>query len=337
MVRMASMRPTVASAIGPLLARQTPSDFAATYRDIAKLRLSAGHPIPLARSRSQGYVCPDKRAKAANVRQAQRNAMNYSTNFPSIKDRVSPQEWQARLDLAACYRLVDTYGMTDLIYNHITAAVPDEKDVVLLNLYGLLYKEITASSLVKIHVDGEIIWKPDTDYGINKSGYVIHGAIHKARPDVACVLHTHTRAGMAVAAMKCGLLPLSQTAIRFVGHIGYHDYEGPAVELDERERLVRDLGPHEALIMRNHGLLTCGATIQQAFNTMYQLELSCRSQVDAMAARSELTMPGENVLAHTAHLYQPGTRRPYGILEWPAMLRRLDAEQKNTDYPPYWH
>ena len=122
--------------------------------------------------------------------------------------------------------------------------------------------------------------------------------------------------------MKCGLLPLSQTSIRFVGHVGYHDYEGPAVELDERERLVRDLGPHEALIMRNHGLLTCGATVQQAFNTMYQLELSCRSQVDAMAARTELTMPGENVLAHTAHMYQPGTRRPYGILEWPAMLRR---------------
>jgi len=263
--------------------------------------------------------------------------MNYSTNFPSIKDRVSAQEWQARLDLAACYRLVDVYGMTDLIYNHITARVPGEEDVLLINLYGLLYKEITASSLVKIHVDGEILWKPDTDYDINKSGYVIHGAIHKARPDVACVLHTHTRAGMAVAAMECGLLPLSQTSIRFVGHIGYHDYEGPAVEIDERERLVRDLGPHEALIMRNHGLLTCGATVQQAFNTMYQLELSCRSQVDAMAARTELTMPGENVLAHTAQMYQPGTRRPYGILEWPAMLRRLDAEQKNTDYPPYWH
>lgn len=263
--------------------------------------------------------------------------MNYTTDFKSIRAEVSAAEWQTRVDLAACYRLVDKYGMTDLIYNHITARVPGENDVLLINLYGLLYKEITASSLVKIHVDGEIIWKPDTDYDINKSGYVIHGAIHKARPDVACVLHTHTRAGMAVAAMKCGLLPLSQTSVRFVGHIGYHDYEGPAVELDERERLVRDLGPHEALIMRNHGLLTCGATVQQAFNTMYQLELSCRSQVDAMAARTELTMPGENVLAHTAHMYQPGTRRPYGILEWPAMLRRLDAEQKNTDYPPYWH
>ena len=246
--------------------------------------------------------------------------MNYSTDFKSIRNDVSAQEWQARLDLAACYRLVDAYGMTDLIYNHITARIPGTEHL-LINLYGLLYKEITASSLVKIDVEGNIIVKPDTDYGINVSGYVIHGAIHKARPDVACVLHTHTRAGMAVAAMKCGLLPLSQTSIRFVGHIGYHDYEGPAVDVDERERLVHDLGPHDAMIMRNHGLLTCGATIQQAFNTMYQLEMSCRSQVDAMAARAELTMPGENVLAHTAHLYQPGTRRPYGVLEWPAMLR----------------
>ena len=165
---------------------------------------------------------------------------------------------------------------------------------------------------------------------------MIHGAIHRARADVSCVLHTHTRAGMAVAAMQCGLLPLSQTAMRFVGHIGLHDYEGPAIDLGERERIVRDLGPHDALIMRNHGLLTCGATIQQAFNTMYQLELSCRSQVDAMAARTELAMPGPNVLAHTAHLYQPGTRRPYGVLEWPTLLRSLAAQQQGSAYPPYW-
>ena len=157
--------------------------------------------------------------------------MNYATDFKSIRGQVSAEEWQARVDLAACYRLVDKYGMTDLIYNHITARIPGSKDHLLINLYGMLYKEITASSLVKIDVEGEIIWKPDTDYGINKSGYVIHGAIHKARPDVACVLHTRTRAGIAVSAMTCGLLPLSQTSMRFVGHIGYHDYEGPAVDL----------------------------------------------------------------------------------------------------------
>jgi ribulose-5-phosphate 4-epimerase/fuculose-1-phosphate aldolase len=263
--------------------------------------------------------------------------MNYSANFKSIRDQVSPAEWQMRVDLAACYRLVDSYDMTDLTYNHITARIPGADDHLLINLYGLTYREITASSLVKIDLEGNIVRKPDTDYGINKSGYVIHGAIHTARPDVACIIHTHTRAGMAVAAMACGLLPLSQTSMRFVGHIGYHDYEGPAIDLAERERLVHDLGPHDAMIMRNHGLLTCGATIQQAFNTMYQLEMSCRAQVDAMAARTELTMPGENVLAHTAHLYQPGTRRPYGVLEWPAMLRLLAAEEKSSGYPPYWH
>jgi ribulose-5-phosphate 4-epimerase/fuculose-1-phosphate aldolase len=170
---------------------------------------------------------------------------------------------------------------------------------------------------------------------VNRAGYVIHGAIHRARPDVTCVLHTHTRAGMAVAAMKCGLLPLNQTAIRFEGHIGYHDYEGPAIDLAERERLVHDLGPHDAMILRNHGLLTCGATIPQAFNTMYQLELSCRAQVDVMAARTDLVTPSREVLEKTAHLYQPGTRRPYGVLEWPAMLRLLEAEQKSSAFPPY--
>src|SRR6201986_1574474 len=226
--------------------------------------------------------------------------MNYSTAFKSVRGSVSAEEWQTRCDLAACYRLMDSYGMTDLIYNHITARIPGTEHL-LINLYGLLYKEITASSLVKIDVEGKIIAKPDTDYGLNVSGYGIHGAIHKARPDVACVLHTHTRAGMAVSAMECGLLPLSQTSIRFHGHIGYHDYEGPAIDTEERERIVADLGPHDALIMRNHGLLTCGATVQQAFNTMYQLELSCRSQGDAMGARTELTMPGEKGLAQTAH------------------------------------
>ncbi|GGC47819.1 class II aldolase [Siccirubricoccus deserti] len=262
-------------------------------------------------------------------------ASRYTTNWPTIRDQVSPEEWQARLDLAACYRLVDAYGMTDMIYNHITLRIPGTEHL-LINLYGLLYKEITATSLARIDVEGNIIWKPDTEYGINKSGYVIHGAIHKARPDVAAVIHTHTRAGMAVASMKCGLLPLTQTTMRFVGHLGYHDYEGPAVDLAERERIVADLGPHDAMIMRNHGLLTCGATVQQAFNTLYQLEMACRAQVDAMAARTELVMPSAEILEKTAHLYQPGTRRPYGVLEWHAMLRLLEAEQKNSGFPPYW-
>jgi ribulose-5-phosphate 4-epimerase/fuculose-1-phosphate aldolase len=259
----------------------------------------------------------------------------YSAEFRTIRDEVSAEEWQARLDLAACYRLVDSYGMTDLIYNHITLRIPGT-DHLLINLYGLLYREITASSLVKIDPDGEILWKPDTDYGINRSGFVIHGAIHKARSDVKCVLHIHSRAGMAVSAMQCGLLPLTQTGIRFAGHIGYHDYEGPAIHLPERERLVKNLGAHHAMILRNHGLLTCGPSAGEAFNLMYNLELACRTQVDAMAARTELTMPSGEVLAATANLYQPGTRRPYGVLEWPAMLRQLKAEAAGSAYPPYW-
>jgi ribulose-5-phosphate 4-epimerase/fuculose-1-phosphate aldolase len=263
--------------------------------------------------------------------------MNYSTDFKSIRDDVSAEEWCTRVDLAACYRLVDAYGMTDMASNHITARIPGTDDHLLINLYGMTYREITASSLVKIDLEGNILWKPETDYGINKSGYVIHGAIHRARPDVSCVLHTHTRAGMAVSVMACGLLPLTQTSMRFAGHIGYHEYEGPTIELEERARLVRDLGKHDALILRNHGLLACGPTIPQAFNTMYQLELSCRSQVDAMAARTDLVMPSENVTAHSAHLYRPETRRPWGVLEWPAMLRRLEAEGADWRYPPYSH
>jgi ribulose-5-phosphate 4-epimerase/fuculose-1-phosphate aldolase len=260
--------------------------------------------------------------------------MNFDTNFPSLRSSVSPEEWQTRVELAACYRLIDAYDMTDLIYNHITAKIPGT-DHFLINLYGLLYKEITASSLVKIDLAGNILAKPPTDYGINKSGYVIHGAIHGAREDVNCVIHTHTRAGMAVSTMACGLLPLTQTSIRFVDHIGYHDYEGPAIDLDEQKRLVADLGPHNAMIFRNHGLLTCGASIQEAFNTMYQLELSCRSQVDAMASNTELTIPDATVLAKTAHLYQPGTRRPYGVLEWHAMMRLLEVQSKQSGYPRY--
>ena len=255
---------------------------------------------------------------------------NYTADFPTLKGQVSLEEWDARVELAACYRLMDRYGMTDLIYNHITAKVPGTEHF-LVNLYGLLYKEITASSLVKIDLEGNIISKPDTDYTYNRSGYVIHGAIHKARPDVGAIIHTHTRAGMGVAAQKEGLRPLTQTSMRFIGHISYHDYEGPAIDLAEQARIVQDLGVHNALILKNHGLLTCGPSVPEAFNLMYQLEMACRAQVDALSA--EVAEPDADTVAHTANLYQPGTRRPYGILEWPAMLRRLRYEQDG--FPPY--
>lgn len=243
-----------------------------------------------------------------------------------IRDQVSEQEWQVRVNLAACYRLIARYGMTDLIYNHATARVPDEGEHLLINAYGLLYTEICASNLHKIDRTGAIVLRADTPYGINQAGYVIHSAVHDARHDVECVIHTHTRAGMAVSAMKCGLLPLTQTAMRFHNRLGYHDYESVAIDTDEQPRLVRDLDSHDALILRNHGLLTCGRSVAEAFNLLYWLEMACRAQVDAMASGAELTLPGEEIAEKTATLYDPGTRRVFGELEWDAMLRQLDRD-----------
>ena len=243
-----------------------------------------------------------------------------------IRDRVSAAEWQTRVDLAACYRLVARYGMTDLIYNHITARVPGEDGHILINPYGFLYAEITASSLYKIDLDGNVVLKPDTHYGINQAGYVIHSAVHAARHDVGCVIHTHSRAGMAVAAMKCGLLPLTQTAMRFYGKVGYHLYEGPAIDTAERARLVHDLGENDVMFLRNHGILACGRGIAEAFNILYWLEMACKAQVDCMAANTELVLPDPEVAAKTALLYEPSTRRVYGEMEWEAMLRQLDRD-----------
>jgi ribulose-5-phosphate 4-epimerase/fuculose-1-phosphate aldolase len=235
---------------------------------------------------------------------------------------MTETEWQARLDCAAAYRLVEHFAMSDLVYNHITVRVPGT-ETFLINPYGMMYEEITASSLILIDLAGKILRNPNRDLGINLAGYVIHSAVHAARPDLACVIHTHTRAGMAVSAMTCGLLPLTQTAIRCMP-VAIHDYEGPAVDTDERARLVADMGTARAVILRNHGLLAAGPSAAEAFNLMHWLELACRAQVDAMAARTELTMPSDDVVAHAVHLYQPGTRRPFGVMEWPAMLRLLD-------------
>jgi ribulose-5-phosphate 4-epimerase/fuculose-1-phosphate aldolase len=241
----------------------------------------------------------------------------------SVKSKVSAAEWQARLDCAACYRLLPIFGMSDLVYNHVTTRIPGAGERFLINPFGWMYEEITASSLITIDLEGNVVFNPHQGVGINYAGYVIHSAVHGARPDVACVIHTHTRAGMAVSAMQCGLLPLTQTAMRCMP-VSVHDYEGPAVDLDERERLVADLGQSRFMILRNHGLLTCAASTAEAFNAMYWLEMACRAQVDAMAARTELAMPGAEVVAHAIHLYDPLTRRPFGLLEWPAMLRMLD-------------
>lgn len=243
--------------------------------------------------------------------------------LPERPHGISDAEWAVRVDLAACYRLIALFGMSDLIYNHITARIPGTDDELLINPYGLMYEEITASSLVRIDIEGNVLHNPDPEHGINQAGYVIHSAVHGARHDVGCVIHTHTRAGMAVSAMQCGLLPLTQTSMRFAD-IAYHDYESVAIDLDERARLVADLGDKEAMILRNHGLLVASASIAQAFNSMYWLEMACKAQVDAMHSGVALHTPPQAVIDRTCHLYKPTTRRPFGEMEWPAMLRYLD-------------
>jgi ribulose-5-phosphate 4-epimerase/fuculose-1-phosphate aldolase len=240
--------------------------------------------------------------------------------IPSMRARVSAEEWATRVDLAACYRLVHHYGMDDLVYNHISARVPGEEGHFLINAYGMTYDEITASSLVKIDFDGKVVQDSGTGYGVNHAGFVIHSAIHRGRQDVACVIHTHTPAGMAVSAMQCGLLPLTQNAM-FFSAVGCHDYEGPAVDLDERKRLVKDLGSNDAMILRNHGLLAVGRTIPEAFITMYWLERACQAQALAVGSNEKLLLPGEDVVKTTNARYKPGQRRRIGELEWSGLLR----------------
>ena len=252
--------------------------------------------------------------------------MSGALHIPSMKGRCSPAEWQARVDLAACYRLVELYGMADMMANHISSHVPGEPGAFLINPYGMMYEEITASCLIKVDLAGNILSSPDfgaLNYGINKAGYVIHSAVHEARPEVACVIHTHSWASMAVSALDCGLLPITQTAMRFL-KIGYHDYQGVVLDKHEQASLLQDLGQGEALILRNHGALVVGRTVGEAFNWTHRIELACRSQIAAMSCATPLRQVPLEVLEETWNNYQPGTRRPYGVMEWPALLRKLD-------------
>ena len=235
----------------------------------------------------------------------------------------SDTEWQTRVDLAACYRLMPLFGMSDLVYNHITARIPGSDDEILINPYGWMYEEITASSLIKINLQGDVLDPGCTDLEPNRAGYVVHSAVHTHRHDVGCVIHTHSRCGMAVSCMKVGLLPITQTAMRFAD-ITYHDYESVAIDMDEQQRLVADLGQSGSMILRNHGLLVAGPSVAEAFNAMYWLEMACRAQVDVMACGAEITQPSQAIVDKTFNLYQPHVRRPFGIMEWPAMLRYLD-------------
>jgi ribulose-5-phosphate 4-epimerase/fuculose-1-phosphate aldolase len=248
----------------------------------------------------------------------------------SLRERVSSAEWDTRVSLAACYRLMAHYGMTDLIYNHITARVPGSEHEVLINAYGLLYEEITASSLYKIDLDGNVLLQPDTSYGINYPGYVIHSAVHAERSDAGCVIHTHSRATVAVSAMQCGLLPVSQQALRFYNRTSYHDYEGPAVDLDERARLVEHLGSNDVMFLRNHGTVVVGRTVAEAFNIIYFLEQACKIQVDLMAAQQGIVFPSAHACESAAYVMKPTGDEAHGSMdgsrEWPAMLRILDRK-----------
>jgi ribulose-5-phosphate 4-epimerase/fuculose-1-phosphate aldolase len=253
--------------------------------------------------------------------------------FKSLKGKVSAAEWQARVDCACAYRLVRHYGMDDMIYNHISARVPGTEEF-LLNPFGLLYEEICASSLIKVNLAGEVLWQPEwpkgLEYTFNPAGFVIHGAIHEARAEVQCIIHTHSLAGMAVASLEKGLLPMTQTAMRF-SRVASHDYDGVVLQMDERERLIANLGDADVMLLRNHGLLAVGRSVAEAFNNMYRLERACRSQLMAQAANARMILPPPAVVEKTAHLYRPEVRRPMGLLEWPAMRRladRLDPSYK---------
>jgi ribulose-5-phosphate 4-epimerase/fuculose-1-phosphate aldolase len=242
--------------------------------------------------------------------------------IPSLQDRVSPEEWQTRVDLAACYRLVANFGWSDLVFTHITARVPGEEDRFLINPYGMMFDEITASSLVKIDLQGNKV--EESPFPVNPAGFTIHSAIHAVRHDAQCVLHTHSVNGVAVSAQKNGVLPISQQSIFVLSSLAYHDYEGVALNADEKPRLVADLGDKTYLMLRNHGLLTLGKTIADAFVNMYIFEATCMIQVRAQAGGGELVQVPQAIIDGAQQQAKTVTKSQGGMLAWPALLRRLD-------------
>ncbi len=244
------------------------------------------------------------------------------TAAKSVREQVSEAEWQIRVDLAACYRLIASFGWDDLVFTHISARVPGPDEHFLINPYGFLFEEITASSLIKVDLAGHKLI--DSETSVNPAGFVIHSAVHEARHDVACVLHTHTKAGIAVSAQKDGLLPISQTSLFPYATLAYHDYEGVALNEDERPRLVADLGNSNALILRNHGLLTTGATIADAFLMMYLLETACQIQVLAQSTGGELILVPQPIVDGIQAQAEKVTKGLGGQLIWPGLLRKLD-------------
>jgi ribulose-5-phosphate 4-epimerase/fuculose-1-phosphate aldolase len=240
---------------------------------------------------------------------------------PDVRSTVGEVEWQLRVDLAACYRLVALYGWDDLIFTHVSARVPGPDHHFLINPYGMTFDEITASSLVKIDHDARKVL--DSPYEINPAGFTIHSAIHAARDDARCVLHTHSVNGVAVSAQKAGVLPLSQQSTFVLGSLAYHDYEGVALNAEEKPRLVRDLGDKSFFMLRNHGLLTVGPSVADAFLLMYLFEATCMIQLRAQAG-GELVPIGDKIIAGSAMMAKAVTRGAGGALAWPGLLRKLD-------------
>ncbi|GHB17115.1 class II aldolase/adducin family protein [Salinicola rhizosphaerae] len=238
-------------------------------------------------------------------------------------------EAEVRVELAALYRLVAHLRMTDLIYTHISARVPGPEHHFLINPYGLLFSEVTASSLVKVDLDGNVIEKGAGGGVINPAGFTIHSALHHARPDLTCIVHTHTAAGIAISTQKQGLLPITQHALKFHGRLSYHGYEGIATDHEERERLARDLGTNKAMILRNHGLLVGGRTIPEAFDQIYFLERACQAQLAAQSGGAELIWPPKSVRDHVASQYDDGGYAPWIEPAWQAVLRDIASQRES--------
>lgn len=256
--------------------------------------------------------------------------MNARTlHLPDRRPDVSPDEWRVRCDLAAAYRLVALFKWDDLVFTHISARVPGHDDQFLINPYGLLFEEITASSLVKVDAAGNKL--DDTPYPVNPAGFTIHSAVHGARHDAGCVMHTHTLNGIAVSAQAGGVLPLSQQSIFVLASLGYHDYEGVALREDEKPRLVRDLGDKSYLMLRNHGLLTVGRTVADAFLNMYLFETVCTVQVRAQAGGGALVPVAPEVIATARQQAAQATKGQGASLVWPGLLRRLDRQSPGWD------
>ncbi|WP_201584020.1 class II aldolase/adducin family protein [Psychrobacter immobilis] len=239
----------------------------------------------------------------------------------NVKDNVTEQEWQMRVNLAACYRLIALYGWDDLVFTHISARVPNTEDEFLITPNGLLFEEITASSLVKVNQAGEKV--SSSEFDINPAGFTIHSAVHEARSDAHCVIHLHTSDGVAVSTQQQGLLPISQQSLFPLSNLAYHDYEGVALNPEEKVRLVSDLGEANFMILRNHGLLTCASTVADAFLNMYILQKACEVQIKAQSGGSELTLISPQILAGIQAASKQVTKEANGDIAWPALLRKL--------------